>query len=131
MERQRRPYLQYTPFRLASCMSRTGILEQSMGSRNRVGTGLSYRPARLYRLAGSIPRNRFLGSIKILKYRYTNYMNYVRFDLLQSRGKDRWIPATGFSVLLLPEISRIKGIRSPDGYGFCLHVWTLDKFRPK
>jgi hypothetical protein len=32
-----------------------GILEQSMGARNRVGTGLSYRPARLHRLAESIP----------------------------------------------------------------------------
>ncbi len=33
-----------------------GIIEQSMGaSRNRVGIGLSYRPARLHRLAESIP----------------------------------------------------------------------------
>jgi hypothetical protein len=32
-----------------------GILEQSMGARNRVGIGLSYRPARLHRLAESIP----------------------------------------------------------------------------
>jgi hypothetical protein len=29
-----------------------GILEQSMGTRNRVGTGLSNRLARLHRLAG-------------------------------------------------------------------------------
>jgi hypothetical protein len=28
-----------------------GILEQSMWARNRVGTRLSYRPARLHRLA--------------------------------------------------------------------------------
>jgi hypothetical protein len=45
--------------------ARDGILEQSMGARNRVGIGLSYRPARLHRLAGSIPSNRFLGSIKV------------------------------------------------------------------
>jgi hypothetical protein len=32
-----------------------GILEQSMGARNRVGIGLSYWPARLHRLAESIP----------------------------------------------------------------------------
>ncbi len=32
-----------------------GILEQSMGARNRVGIGLSYRPARLRRLAEAIP----------------------------------------------------------------------------
>jgi hypothetical protein len=29
---------------------------------------LSYRPARLHRLAKSIPRNRFLGSINVYKY---------------------------------------------------------------
>jgi hypothetical protein len=31
--------------------ARGGILEQSLGARNRVGIGLSYRPARLHRLA--------------------------------------------------------------------------------
>jgi hypothetical protein len=36
-----------------------GILEQSMGARNRVGIGLSYWPARLHRLEESIPWNRF------------------------------------------------------------------------
>jgi hypothetical protein len=40
----------------------TGILEQSIGARNRVGIGMSYRPARLHRVAESIPWNRFLGS---------------------------------------------------------------------
>ncbi len=29
-----------------------GIVKQSMGAKNRVGIGLSYRPARLHRLAG-------------------------------------------------------------------------------
>jgi hypothetical protein len=38
-----------------------------MGARNRVGLGLPYRPARLNRPAESIPRNRFLGSLKALK----------------------------------------------------------------
>ncbi len=33
--------------------------------RNRVGIGLSYRPARLHWLAESIPCNRFLGSLKV------------------------------------------------------------------
>jgi hypothetical protein len=46
-----------------------GILEQSMGAGNRVGTGLSYRPDWLHRHAESIPWNRFLGSFKVLKYR--------------------------------------------------------------
>jgi hypothetical protein len=38
------------------------ILEQSMGARNRVGVRLSHRPARLHRLAESIP-----GVLKSLK----------------------------------------------------------------
>jgi hypothetical protein len=45
------------------------ILEQSMGARNLVGIGLSYPPARLHRLAESIPWNRFLGSLKVKKNR--------------------------------------------------------------
>jgi hypothetical protein len=44
-----------------------GILEQSMGARNRVGIRLSYRPVRLHRLAKSIPWNRFPGSLKVFK----------------------------------------------------------------
>jgi len=40
-----------------------GIFKQSIGARNRVGKGLSYRPARLHRLAELIPWNRFLGSL--------------------------------------------------------------------
>jgi hypothetical protein len=46
-----------------------GILEQSTGTRNRLGIGLSYRSARLHRLEQSIPWNRFLDS---LKYKNTN-----------------------------------------------------------
>jgi hypothetical protein len=38
---------------------------QSIGVRNRVGIGLPYRPARLYRLAESIPWNQILGSLKV------------------------------------------------------------------
>jgi hypothetical protein len=49
-----------------------GILKQSVGARNRVGIGLSYRPARLHRLAETFPWNRFLGSIKVKKYRLWN-----------------------------------------------------------
>jgi hypothetical protein len=40
-----------------------GIFKQSVGARNRAGKGLSYRPARLNRLAELIPWNRLLGSI--------------------------------------------------------------------
>jgi hypothetical protein len=46
---------------------RVEIFKQSMGARNRVVIGLSYRPARLHRLAEFIPWNRFLGSIIVYK----------------------------------------------------------------
>ena len=42
-----------------------GIVNQSVGARNRVGIGLSYRPARPHRLAELIPLNRFLGSLNV------------------------------------------------------------------
>ncbi len=48
---------------------RAGIFKESMGTRNRGGIGLPYRPARLHRLAEFIPWNRFLGSINVLKIR--------------------------------------------------------------
>ncbi len=42
-----------------------GIFEQSMGARNQVGIGFSYRPAKLHRLPEWIPWNRFLGYIEV------------------------------------------------------------------
>jgi hypothetical protein len=45
-----------------------GIFKHSLGARNRVGIGLSYRPTRLHRLLEMIPWNRFLGSLKVLKF---------------------------------------------------------------
>jgi hypothetical protein len=42
-----------------------GIFKQSMGARNRVGKGLSYRPAGLHSLAELIHWNRSLGSINV------------------------------------------------------------------
>ncbi len=45
-----------------------GIFIQSIGARNRVGIGLSYRPARLHRLAELIDWNRFLGSLKVKNF---------------------------------------------------------------
>ncbi len=33
-----------------------------------LGIGLSYRPPRLHRLAELIPRNQFLGSLKVYKF---------------------------------------------------------------
>jgi hypothetical protein len=46
-----------------------GILEQSMGARNRVGIELSYRPARLHGLADSIP-----GLLNSLQYRFSSLL---------------------------------------------------------
>ncbi len=45
-------------------VSGAGIFKQSMGAKNRLRIGLSYRPPRVYRLAELIPWNRFLGSLK-------------------------------------------------------------------
>jgi hypothetical protein len=44
---------------------RAGIFRKSMGAWHRVGIGLSYRPARLNRLAELMLRNRLLGSINV------------------------------------------------------------------
>ncbi len=44
------------------------FLNNPMGARNRVGKGLSYRSARLQRLAELIPWNQFLSSLKISKF---------------------------------------------------------------
>jgi hypothetical protein len=52
-----------------------------MGARNRGGTGLSYRPTRLHRLAEFIPWNRFLGSINVQKYG----LCVVPFSLIYSK----------------------------------------------
>jgi hypothetical protein len=46
----------------------SGIFKQSMGARNRVGIGLAYRPARFHSLVELVSWNRFLGSLKVLKF---------------------------------------------------------------
>jgi hypothetical protein len=50
-------YLEYS--------QKAGIFKKSMGARHRGGIGLSYRPARLHRLAELMPWNRFLGSLNV------------------------------------------------------------------
>ncbi len=45
-----------------------GIFKQSMGARNRVVIGMSYRTARLHSLAELVPWNRFLDSLKVSKF---------------------------------------------------------------
>jgi hypothetical protein len=58
--------------------------KESIGSRNRGGIGLSYRPARLHRLAELIPWNRFLGSLTI---RALTTMAAGRWNGAQDRGE--------------------------------------------
>jgi hypothetical protein len=47
-----------------SC-SELEFLKRPMGARNRGGRGLSYRPARLHRLAKFVPWNQFSGPIHV------------------------------------------------------------------
>jgi hypothetical protein len=64
-------------------LSCAGILEQSMGARNRVGKGLSHRPVRLHRLAESIPGQKIPALDSIPR----------SSDTLESKGrhmKQRW-----------------------------------------
>jgi hypothetical protein len=59
-----------------------------MGVRNRVGKGLSYRPAGLNRLAKSILWNRFLGSLEVLKYHLcSSLVLFVRFKICLNGGE--------------------------------------------
>jgi hypothetical protein len=46
-------------------LSRAGIFKKSMGARHRVGIGLSYRSARLHRLAELMPWHRFHKGLKM------------------------------------------------------------------
>ncbi len=52
----------------SSWESWAGIFKESLGARNRGGIELSYRSARLHRLAEFIPWDRFLGFINVWKY---------------------------------------------------------------
>jgi hypothetical protein len=52
-----------------SIFNRAEIFKQSMGARNRVGMGLSYRPARLHRLGGTHSLESLPGLHKRLKIR--------------------------------------------------------------
>jgi hypothetical protein len=48
--------------------------KQSMRTRNRLGIGLSYRSARLTKLAELVPWNRFLGFLKVEKFGLTLWL---------------------------------------------------------
>ncbi len=55
-----------------------GIFKQSMGAGNRGGIRLSYRPGRLHSLAVLVPWNRFLGSLKVKKFRLSSHVRLFR-----------------------------------------------------
>ncbi len=63
----RSPGIDYKESIPSAYVASAGIFKQSMGARNRVGIGLSYRPTRLHSLAELVHWNRFLGSLKVKK----------------------------------------------------------------
>jgi hypothetical protein len=67
-----------------------GILKQSLGSRNRVGIGLSYRPTRLY--IGC--RNRFLGIVSCARIfkQSMGARNRVGTGLSYRPARQHWLP---------------------------------------
>jgi hypothetical protein len=83
---------------------RVGIFKESKGARNCGGRGLSYQPARLHRLAESIPWNRFLGSIKVFKISplFVLLRQFVFFASIS--------PISGISRVRSASIFRICGI---------------------
>jgi hypothetical protein len=78
----------------------TGIFKQSMGARNRVGIGLSFRPARLYSLVELIPWNRFLGSLNVYKFGLWKGFQNIGMKELIPRGRRSsyfWFPRNLYS----------------------------------
>ncbi len=67
-KRFRSPRIESTKPISPRCVASAGIFKKSMGARNWFRIGLSYRPARLHRLAGLIPWNRYLGPLKVWKF---------------------------------------------------------------
>jgi hypothetical protein len=58
-----------------------GIVKQSMGARNRVGIGLSYRLARLHCLPVMVPWNRFLRTLEVKKFGLRLLSSFLWFKL--------------------------------------------------
>ncbi len=87
------------------------------GARNRIGIGLSYRPAKLNRLAELIPWNRFLGSLKVKKFELVCFLPNIPVNPYSSilllckerevAGSSLWLDSRGVRW------SRAVGQRSP------------------
>jgi hypothetical protein len=77
--------------------ARAEIFNQSLGSRNRVGIGLSYQPTRLHRAGGIHSLESNLGLHKRLKIRALHTKIWASFNSLPVRSKTkddsvRWDP---------------------------------------
>jgi len=89
------------------CFDSWVVLHDSW-ARNQVGIVFSYRPARLHKLAESIPWNRFLGSIKVLKYRLcksyslNNFTAEVEVEVEVLKTEQPLPHDAGFGVQNLP-----------------------------
>ncbi len=94
---RRRQYDEQTPDRQHGMKISAGIFKQSMLAKKRVGKGLSYRPARLFRLAELISWNRFLGSLKVYKFEISIEYHALELD-----------PPLPPSVLIVPFRTEIR-----------------------
>jgi hypothetical protein len=124
-------------------MVSTGNFKQSMGARNRVGMGLSYRPARLHILADLIPWNRFLGSLKVSKFHGQDARHTVVWQrmenwfLLHPRSLQlSWqvgnLPKKGLShekVMVFLHYKVVFSCRARDWFTF--HMLVADNLKPK
>jgi hypothetical protein len=97
-----------------------------MGAKNWVGIGLSYRPARLHRWAASISWNRFLGFLKVKKYRlgtllsgkrkteatsFTYFMIFAVFTSTRVRPDAAIIKILGWHISDLLYVLTVSGAR--------------------
>jgi hypothetical protein len=100
-----------------------GILEQSLGAKNRVGRGWSYRPARtrifkllrssridskkhrLHRLAELIPWNLYLGSLKVKKYIKLGHLRHTEF-----RNKPKYTFYAKFLIQITSNSAELKSL---------------------
>jgi hypothetical protein len=90
-----------------------------MGAWNRVGIGLSYRPARLHRLAEFIRWDRFLSSINILKYGLRAHAQVSARDADPARVQAS-APLRRPSVPHLHPAAGLQGDGPPPTFGYVL-----------
>jgi hypothetical protein len=100
--RRVRPPLTFVPVHICTCfIFSAGIFKQSMGARNRVGIGLSYWPARLHMLAEMISWNRFLGSLKFLKFGLRSSSSFTH------RLHRKWkFPLSGVRSIMMEKLAQ-------------------------